>query len=391
MSVGRGLSVLVVHPEAETRALLLDALRRVLSGKPVHAAEASSPTQALQASGWLEPRIVLLDLAAERGLALDLARALRRPGRLVLGLYNPLLSGDRGAELFRVGVRAGLTDFIPMPVADDELAAALAPLDLAPAEANRDARVIAFLAGQGGSGATTLATSTALVLAGSKAAGGVVLVDGSLQFGNAASHLGLSPDRDIVDLLRDLDAASTLTPYLLHHPETGLNLLAAPREARDAEEVSPEEFSRALIALRRRFETLVVDLPSQVDQRTVAALDLADRIHVVTESVTTAIASTQRLLGLLDELGVGDRVRVILNRYSNFEGNLSDGIVAQRLGRPVDRVIPYDRAVIVGANRGTPLVFSQRRGAFSEAVGELAGAMVERSRAATVAFRGGGG
>jgi len=387
MTTGRGLSVLVVHPEAETRALLLDALRRVLAGKPVHAAEASSATQGLQAAGWLEPRIVLLDLASERGLALDFASALRRPGRLILGLYNPLLSGDRGAELFRLGVRAGVSDFIAMPIADAELTAALAPLDLAPAESRRDARVFAFLAGQGGSGATTMATSTALVLAGSKAAGGVVLVDGSLQFGNASSHLGLSPDRDIVDLLRDLDAASTLTPYLLHHPETGLNVLAAPRDARDAEQVSPEEFSRALVALRRRFETLIVDLPSQVDQRSVAALDLADRIFVVTESVAPAIASTQRLLGLLDELAVGDRVRVILNRYSNFEGNLSDGIVAQRLGRPIDRVVPYDRAVIVGANRGAPLVFSQRRGAFSEAIGELAGTLADRARGGGIAFR----
>jgi len=387
MSGPRVLSALVVHPEAETRRLLVEALRRVFAATPLHAAEASSPTQALQSAAWLEPRVVLLDLTAERQLALDAARALRRPGRLVLGLYNPLLLSDRGAELFRTGVRAGLSDFIAMPAADAELAAALAPLEGAGSETRREGRVLAFVAGQGGAGTTTLAVSTSMVLAGSKAAGGVVLLDGSMQFGNVAAQLGLTVDRDIVDLLRDLEAASTLTPYLLHHSETGLNVLAAPRDPREAERVGPEDFSRALVALRRRFETLVLDLPAQIDLRTMAALDLADRIYVVTEGVTPAIVSTQRLLTLLEELGVADRVRVALNSYSNFEGNLSDGIVAQRLGRPVDRVIPYDRAVVVAANRGTPFVFAQRRGAFAEAIGELAGEFVEAARAGAAPLR----
>jgi pilus assembly protein CpaE len=387
MSSSRVLSVLVVHPEAETRRSLVETLRQALPGAALHAAEASTPTQALQAASWLDPKVVLLDLVAERRLALDVARTLRRPGRFVLGLYNPLLAADRGAELFRAGARAGVTDYVALPAAEGELAAALAALETGAAETRRDARALAFIAAQGGSGTTTLALNTGLVLAGSRAAGTVVLCDGNVQFGNAAAHLGLAPDRDLIDLLRDLDAASTLTPYLLHHPETGLNLLASPRDAADAEAVAPEDLSRALVALRRRFDTLIVDLPAAVDLRTLAALDLADRIYVVTEAVTPTVVSTQRLLALLDELGLTERVRVIVNRYSTFEGNLSEGIVAQRLGRPVDRVVPYDRAVVVAANRGAPHVLDQRRGAFAEAIGELAGEAVEASRGGAAQIR----
>ena len=388
MTGSRVLSVLVVHPEAETRRALIETLRLALPGTALHAAEASTPTQALQAASWLEPRVVLLDLVAERRLALDVARNLRRPGRFVLGLYNPMLAGDRGAELFRAGARAGVTDYVALPAAESELAAALAALEPAAAESGRrDARALVFIAAQGGAGTTTLALNTALVLAGSRAAGSVVLCDANIQFGNAAAHLGLAPDRDLIDLLRDLDAATTLTPYLLHHPETGLGLLASPRAAGDAEAVAPEDLSRALVALRRRFDTLVVDLPAAVDLRTLAALDLADRIYVVTEAVVPAVVSTQRLLGLLEELGLADRVRVVVNRYSSFEGNLSEGIVAQRLGRPVDRVVPYDRAVVVAATRGAPLVLAPRRGAFAEAIGELAGEAIESTRGASAPIR----
>jgi pilus assembly protein CpaE len=379
----RVLSALVVHPEAATRRLLVDGLRRVLPEVSLHAAEAPNAVQALQIAGWLDPRIVLLDLSAERQLALDAARALRRSGRSILGLYNPMLAADRGAELFRIGARSGVSDFVALPASDAELLAALSALENGGGESRRVARVLAFVAAQGGSGTTTLATSSALLLAGSRSAGSVVLCDAALQFGNAAAHLGLAADRDLIDLLRDLDAASTLTPYLLHHAETGLNVLAPPREASEAERVSPEDLSRVLVALRRRFETVVVDLPAQVDLRTLAALDLADRIWVVTEAVTPAVVSTARLLGLLEEVGLAERVRVVVNQYSSYEGNLSEGVVAQRLGRPVDRVVPYDRAVVVAANRGTPSLLGQRRGAFAEAIGELAGEFVEAVRGAS--------
>jgi pilus assembly protein CpaE len=379
------LSALVVHPEAEIRRTLVETLRRALPATPVHAAEAGSPTQALQIASWLEPRVVLLDLSSERLLSFDAARALRRPGRVVLGLFNPLLATDRGAELFRAGTRAGFTDFVALPASESELAAALAPIESAGGDLRRDGRVLAFVAAQGGAGATTLATAAALLLAGSRAAGSVVLCDAAVQFGNAAAHLGLAPDRDLTDLVRDLDAASTLAPYLLHHAETGLHVLAAPRDPVEAERVTPEELSRALVALRRRFDTVAVDLPPAVDLLTVAALDLADRISVVTTPTTPAVVATERLLRLLDDLGLSERVRLVLNQYGVADGLLSDGLIAQRLGRPVDRVVPHERAVAAAASRGAPLVVGQRRGPFVEALGELAGDLVEAPRAAAAA------
>ncbi len=387
MAGSRVISILVVHPEAETRRVLIESVRRALPNLSFHASEAASPTSALQSASWLDPKVVLLDLSAERKLALDVARELRRSGRLILGLYNPLLAADRGADLFRVGARAGVTDFVPLPASEAELTAALAALESSAAEPRRDGRLVAFIAAQGGVGTTTLASNCALLLSGSKAAGTVVLCDAAIQFGNAAAHLGLAPDRDLIDLLRDLDAATTLTPYVLHQPETGLSVLAAPRDPVEAERVTPEDLSRCLIALRRRFDCVVVDLPPAIDLMTLAALDLADRITVVTTAVTPAVVSTERLLRLLEDLGLADRTRVVLNQYTTTEGTLSDGLVAQRLGRPIDRVVPYDRAVVAGTSRGAPLILAQRRGPFVEAVGELAGEIVEATRGVAVPIR----
>jgi pilus assembly protein CpaE len=388
MASSRVLSVLILHPEAETRRSLTDTLRRALPGAAVHVRETATPAQALQAASWLDPKIVLVDLSAERKLALEAVRTLRKTGRWILGLYNPMLASDRGAEIFRIGVRAGVTDFIALPASEADIAGALSAIDGAAAEPRRDGRVVAFVSGPGGVGTTTLAVNSALLLAGSKAAGSVVLCDAALQFGTAAAQLGLAADRDVVDLLRDLEAASSITPYLLHHGETGLHLLASPRDPLDADRLTPEDLSRALIALRRRFDTVVVDLPPRIDLMSLAALDLADRIYVVTEAVVTSVVATQRLLSLLDDLGLAERIRVVLNRQAALEGNLSEAAIGQRLGRPVDRVVPYDRSVVVAANRGAPLVLAQRRGSFSDAIGELAGDFVETAnRTAATAIR----
>ena len=147
MTGSKVLSVLVVHPEAETRRALVETLRLALPGAALHTSEASTPTQALQAASWLDPKVVLLDLIAERRLALDVARTLRRPGRWILGLYNPLIAADRGAELFRAGARAGVTDYIALPASEAELAAALSALESSASESRRDGRA----AGRAGS------------------------------------------------------------------------------------------------------------------------------------------------------------------------------------------------------------------------------------------------
>jgi MinD superfamily P-loop ATPase len=49
-------------------------------------------------------------------------------------------------------------------------------------------------------------------------------------------------------------------------------------------------------------------------------------------------------------------VSIVLNRFSGFDGNLSERLVRERLGRPVTHVVPYDRNFVVAATRGRPLV-----------------------------------
>lgn len=369
----RVLPILLIHPDAAERRSLEQALRRV-SPAPVAIYEAASLAAGLESVGRSDARIVVLLLSDQPDLALDLARAVRRPDRLILGLYNPLLMQAQAIDFFRRAARAGVGDFVPLPAADAELREALAAALAAPSpEADsRQGKLICFFSHKGGAGTSTLALSTALALA-EESEGGVVLCDAALQLGSAAALLHLAPELDIADLVRDLDALEAISTYLTVEEETGLRVLASPRDPREAERISPEDLGRVLIALRRRFETVVVDAPRVLDLLTLAVFDLAETIFVVTEPLAPTVAATARLLDLLAEQGLaGERVRVVLNRYSTAEWNLRDRLVAEHLGRPVDFVIPYNEMVLVAASTGVPLMLREKKSNFAEAVSRLA-------------------
>ncbi|HEV7669334.1 MAG TPA: hypothetical protein VGS22_12485 [Thermoanaerobaculia bacterium] len=380
----RVLRILIAHADAATRASIDQALRRTARG-PVAIYQAPSLLAGLRSLSRIDAHVVLVDLSEDRDLALELAREARRPGRLIVGLYSPLAVQEREGDLFRRAARAGFGDFVALPAADDELAAALqaalATMDdprVGRAERPRtEGRLIAFVSHKGGVGTSTLAVNTALALSASgRVASGVALCDAVLQFGGAAALAGLVPEVDLADLVRDLDDPEALSSYLAYEGKSGLALLASPKDPRAAERISPEDLGRALIALRRRFGLVVVDTPTTLDLLSLAVLDLAETIVLVTEALAPTVVASAIWLDLLAEQGFArERLRVVLNRHSSAAGYLSERTVAEHLGRPIDVIVPEQDAVRPAGATGSPMVLAQPKAAFSLAVGRLADAM----------------
>lgn len=382
--------VLIFHPEWSVRQELGHAVRRsVPSISALH--ESDSLARVPELVRHLLPDVVLLDLVESRDLALLVCRQLRREGQKVVGLYNPLLQSSRDVQFFRDAVRAGVSDFLPLPPSDRELAEAFAELqpEAAPLANPRRGRVVAFLPAPGGSGATTLAVNAALLAVRSGGAAKLVLCDADLQFGSMAEHLGLSPDRDLFDLARDLDSGAALPAYLTSFADSELRLLASPRSLARAAEISPETLARILIQLEQRFELVFVDLAPSLDLATLSVLDLASTIWVVTEPALPRLSAASRLLEALDSLGLGkDRVRLVLNKVGAFDGALTEATVAQRLGRAVRHSLPFDRSIPLAAHRGAPSALTLPRGAFGEALAAISqesvrreGGVVQKARA----------
>ena len=368
MMTARTDRALIVHPDLAVRQDVESVLRRV-HRHPVAVRHAATAGAALQITREHDPRIVLLDLEHERAVSLAVARELRRPGRIVIGLLNPLLQGDGSAEFLRHAVRSGINEFVPLPLADAELSAALETLPDT-AGATDEGRAIAFFGQQGGVGTTSLAINAAFALAGEKKR--VAIMDANLQFGSVAAQLGVVPETDLSHAIRDLNAGSIL-PLTIAGRDPSIALTASPTDILAAEAITPQDVGRVLIELRRSFDSVVVDTAPVLDAIALSVLDLCETIVVVTEGSSPTIAGTARLLRILRDLGVGEsRIRLVINKYRSAPDLVPADIVAEQLGREVDHLVPFVAPVAAASHRGVPALFERAAGPFRESVVRLA-------------------
>ena len=363
--------VLIIHPDEGLRRSLADQVRRCTGGS-ASTHEASAASEALELARKVGPRVIFLDLDAARGVALDAARALRRADRVMVGLYNPLTSGGGEGRMLREAARAGFGDFIAIPPAESEVAAVLAGAASLAEAPEREGRVVAFYSHKGGAGVTTLAVSTALAMKNA-GADDVVLAELKPMFGDLAGMLALRPERDMAGLVADLDRPGPIESYCLRESHSGLAVLPGPADPAAGAAISPEQVGRAVIALRRRFPWVVLDLPASLDLLTLGALDLAETVCLVTEASTATLQQTAALLRVLAAQGFGpERVRVLVNRHDLLHGGPNAREVAEALGRKVDAQFGFDPHVAEAAENGELLVLNNPKMEFVKAVNGLA-------------------
>jgi pilus assembly protein CpaE len=91
----------------------------------------------------------------------------------------------------------------------------------------------------------------------------------------------------------------------------------------------------ALDAIRARFPVSVVELEHQVNERTLAAFDAADRIVIVTEGSVPTLRGTQRVLRLCRRLNYPDEKMCVVVNRSDAPGSLAAADIAVALKREV--------------------------------------------------------
>ena len=152
------------------------------------------------------------------------------------------------------------------------------------AESDRPGIVYTIASATGGCGKTFYATNLAWFLhhwLGKR----VCIVDLDLQFGEVSTALRLRPKYTIFDALQREDADESdlqahIEEYTVVH-DTGVHVLAAPREPSEADRISPPDVTRILDAVRNRFDYVLVDTPPALAETVLAAFDLSDLLYVM--------------------------------------------------------------------------------------------------------------
>jgi pilus assembly protein CpaE len=276
-------------------------------------------------------------------------------------------------------LRSRVTDFLRRPISSAELRALLDRYEHRPARRTTEpGTVVTFASNKGGVGKSTLAVNTAVGLA-RKFPDRVLLVDASLQIGHCSSMLDLQPEATIADAVHEWDRLDETFVRQLSTPHpSGLRLLPAPLDASEAAEVHAEAMSRIVNLARRTFDFVIVDTFPMLDSVVIAILDASDRVYVVLHGLVPTVLGVVKYLEMLARIGVsGERRHLILNEvHPRFMGALRQADVAQKLGRDLDHVIPFDKKVLLSANTGEPYVLSARRGLFSSGYAQAMGRLL---------------
>jgi len=310
----------------------------------------------------LGPEVILLDLETGPELGLQLAQFLleQNPAQILIAT-GPLLSSEQLLH----AMRAGISEYLPKPVAAEDLRAAMHrgvnKLRKPGAEQERThGRILSFFSPKGGGGSTTLATNLAIVIHRTTHKK-TLLVDLDLELGESALVLGIQPRFNFVDFVenfRRMDAG-LLASYIERH-DSGVHLLSAPFQPEKAETVTADQIRRILGFLRQHYDYIVVDTPRSFAPPTLAVFEQADLVFIVSNVDLPSLRNVQRGFPMLKRvLTKGEeQIRLILNRYDP-DDSISPADVEKSLGIKVYWKIRNDYEAVMGSvNSGKPIVLN---------------------------------
>ena len=360
------ITVLIVDDSRDMR----QSVRRLLNlniGLAV-VGEAANGQEALERIAELKPDVVLMDLNMP---VMDGVTATERicsesPETIVV-----MMSVNGENEYLRKAMMAGAKDYLVKPFGADELVETVyrswrkewqrlvtqarpeSPV------ARTLGKVLTVYSPKGGVGKTTVAVNTAATLA-SELRRRVCLIDLNLYAGDVAVFLGLVPRRTISDLASEQTTdKATFMSYLLSH-SSGLKVLSAPLRPEHAEYVTVDHVNKIVNIARELFDYVVIDTPSSFQDVVIAALDVADKVLMVSTMDVASLKNTKLALQVLQQLNYSDdKFTVVINK-ANYDCGVKASDVQQALGRAVSVFIPNEEhAAVTALNRGVPFALDQ--------------------------------
>jgi pilus assembly protein CpaE len=151
------------------------------------------------------------------------------------------------------------------------------------------------------------------------------------------------------------DLRTHIEEYTVVH-ETGVHVLAAPREPSEADRITPPDVTRIIEAVRKQFDFVIVDTPPQLNESVLAAFDQSDGLYVMATLDLPSVRNMSVFLSTLEKLKISsDNVKLILNKAESDVGIDIDQ-VTKLFPQGFESVLPYAKEVSRSINLGMPVM-----------------------------------
>ncbi len=325
-----------------------------------------------------KPNVVIMEVGEDVNLSLSRIKSIleRFPQVSIFAT-----SADKSADTILKVMRAGADEYILRPVSETDLDAALQKhgrlwLTRVMPEEQRG-QVIAAFSPKGGVGVTTIAINLATHIYSSTKKS-TLLVDMDLNAGDAATFFNLKPSYTISDVTANMSRLdkSFLKGVITKH-ESGVYILAEPQRIEEATSIMAEDITKVLGLLRTMFDYIIIDTEASVDERTQAALELADCLLLVFVMSLPGIKNMQRCLRYLEGRGYPrEKMKLIVNRYTK-KGDIRLEDAEKALNHKIFWAIPNDYAATMAClNKGLPLTMCSPRSKVNTSLRDLTNALI---------------
>lgn len=292
---------------------------------------------------------------------------------VITGLYPHvqviMMSVQHETEYLKKAMLAGAKAYVMKPVDMVELietiettferAKLLAPVSVSN-EKVYDAKIISFFSAKGGVGNTSVALNAGIIfheMLGKK----VLIVDLDLRFGDIALMMNRQNETTIKELMDDspIEEYSDVSSYLFSYKE-GLDFLFAPKDPESAEYISKDRVHKFLELVKRHYEIIVIDTGVNFDEVTLAALDLSEKVVIVSNQEVTGIKNTKVCLKVMQTLNYDySKIKLLIN-LSDDKFGISKSNVQKAFDYEILGFIPEDVKLVRNAiNTGIPFAMTK--------------------------------
>ena len=227
---------------------------------------------------------------------------------------------------------------------------------LATAPIAGEGHVVSVFAPKGGVGKTTVAVNAAVALR-QQTRSEVLLFDADVGVGNVTAVLEVPHRPGLADLSDSPPEEWTDSAFehtISTHAGSGLRVMTWGTDPAQSERVSVDLLLAALRWAKNHHSYVIVDNHPGYDDRTMAMLAVSNEIFLVVTPEVGSLRNSGHFLELARELGLGNVVRVIVNR-ANHGIKLAD--ISNALQLPVAAtIVSAGPKAVIAMNEGTPIV-----------------------------------
>ncbi len=290
-----------------------------------------------------------------------------------------IVFGDEGnAADLKQALKMGASDFLAWNSHIDQLMELLEHTASEKVANAKQGESFAFINTKGGSGTTTVAMNTALVLA-EHYPGRVLFLDMDNQFGVAAAYIDAYPKYSLQDVYNELDGLDESSlGALVTQLDSGLHFLSLCQNSVFNDINRTMNIAHLFAVMRRYYDYIVVDFSRGVEPFMSEAISLFSKVVLVSQQNVPSVRNASLIAKTLTlDYGVSQEQQLLLiNRYEK-RNQISLKDIQQTLTQIELFTLPNDfKATSESNNLGSPIVLSKPSNALAKAFRELSTQLV---------------